>query len=139
MQHDITTQAAAVFVCHSKVDLQTACDHIQAQYHLPAFRFDEHSRWEYARAISRQLGFIITKTQRLDEIAQWMEGIPENVNYQIILYLDHTNTTSADTTNGAHVMVEDVYAFLKDVFATPVVWVKQHRAGAHSPLCVPNV
>ena len=128
MQHDIMTQVAAVFVCRSKVDLQTACHHIQAQYHLPAFRFDEHSRWEYARAISRQIGFNVTKTQRLDEIAKWIDGIPENVNYQIILYLDHTNTVSVDPTNRAQLTVEDVYAFLKDVFAATVVWVEQHQA-----------
>jgi hypothetical protein len=109
VQHDITTQAAAVFV-------------------LSTFLFNEHSQWEYARAIGQQIGFNVTKTQRLDEIAQWMKGIPENVNYQIILYLDHTNTTGADTTNGVQVTVADVYAFLKDLFATNVVWVGQHQA-----------
>ena len=128
MQHDIITQAAAVFVCHSKLDLQTACHHIQVQYHLPAFRFDEHRRWEYARAVGQQIGFNVTKTERLDEIAQWMGSIPENVNYQIILYLDYTSTIGANAPNGTRVTVEDVYAFLNDVFATNVLWVGQHRA-----------
>ena len=128
MQHDITTQTAAVFVCLSNLDLPTACHHIQVQYQLPAFLFDEHSRWEYAHTIGHQIGFSVTKTERLDALAQWMEGISENVNYQIILYLDHTNTIGADTTTGVQVTAEDVYAFLKDLFATNIVWIGQHRA-----------
>jgi hypothetical protein len=128
MQHDSTTKAAAVFVCHSNLDLQRACHHLQGQYHLPAFHFDAHSSWEYARAIGQHIGFNVTKTERRNTIAQWMKGVPENVNYQIILYLDQTGSTGADATKAASVRLEDVYAFLQDVFAANILWVRQHQA-----------
>jgi hypothetical protein len=128
MQHDLTTHTAAVFVCHSNLDLQIACHHLQGQYHLPAFHFDEHSSWEHAHAFGQHIGFNVTRTERLDTIAQWMKGVPENVNYQIMLYLDRTDGAPSDAMKGARVSVKDVYAFLQDMFATNILWVEQHRA-----------
>jgi hypothetical protein len=130
MQHNITTRPAAIFVCHSDLDLQTACHHLQVQYHLPAFLFGEHSNWEYARSVGQQVGFNVTKTERLDTIAHWMKGLPKNVNYQIILFLDQTGMTEADATKGARAAIEEIYAFLKDVFATNVLWVGPQRGAA---------
>lgn len=121
MQQDITTRAAAVFVCHSSLDLETACRHIQFRYELPAFRFDEHGSWKYARSVGQQIGFNVTKTGRLDTIAQWMNGVPENVNYQIILFLAQTDTSDTAATNEALATAEEVYAFLTGLFTTNVL------------------
>jgi hypothetical protein len=127
MQHDSPTQAAAIFVCHSNLDLQIACHHLEGHYHLPAFHFDAHSTWEYARAVGQHIGFNVTKTNQLDTIAQWMKGVPEDVNYQIILYLDQTGSTDTDATKEVSVRMEEVYAFLQDVFATNILSVGQHQ------------
>ena len=121
MQHDITTRAAAVFVCHSSLDLEVACYHLQVQYHLPNFRFDEHDSWQYARSVGQQIGFNLTKTERADTIAHWMNGVPENVNYQIILFLAQTDTSDAEATSGARATVEEVDTFLRGLFTTNVL------------------
>ena len=125
MQYDTLTQAAATFVCHSNLDLHIACDHLRGHYHLPVFHFDAHSNWAYARAVGQHIGFNVTKTNQLDTIAQWMQGVPENVNYQIILYLDQTASTAPDAMQGARVRVEDAYTFLQSVFATNILLIGQ--------------
>ncbi len=121
MQYDITSRAAAVFVCHSSLDLQAACYHLQIQYNLPAFRFDDHGSWKYGHSVGKQIGFNVTKTQRLDTIARWMNGVPENVNYQIILFLAQTDTSDAEATSGARATVEEVDTFLRGLFTTNVL------------------
>jgi hypothetical protein len=127
MQEDFTTRAAAIFVCYSELDLSSVCRHLQLQYHLPNFRFDEHSRWQYARSIGQCMGLNVTKTERLGQIAQWMPDIPPTVNYQIILYLKPIDATGGDATHETGNTAHYVNTFLNQLFATEVVWVHQRQ------------
>ena len=125
MQDDFTTRAAAVFVCRSDLDLASVCRQLQVQYHLPDFRFDEHSRWEYARSLGQRMGLNVTKNERLGEMAQWMAGIPMTVNYQIILYLKPIDDAEGDATQDSGITTDDVHRFLNQLFATEVIWVNR--------------
>jgi hypothetical protein len=124
MYTDWTTVAAAVFVCESDLDLRVVCHQLQCRYQLPDFLFTAHGTSERARSFSECLGLNISKNERLGEMAQWMEGIPLGVNYQIILYL---NEACEQNTNAPVSTVPTTQAFLSDVFKSKILVVQPYQ------------
>lgn len=118
MHHDMSTQAAAVFVCFSTLDLSTICARLQKTYHLPDFQYDDHSSWTYAQSFGQKIGFNVTKTERDDTIAQWMPGIPTPVNYQILVFLGQKGRVDTSADESTYANMKAVSTFLCDLFGT---------------------
>ena len=100
----------SMLVCKSDLPLETVCSSLQAEYNLPIFVYDEHGTWEYAISHSTGVKFNVTKTERLDTLATWGAGIPDNVNYQIIVSI-----TSDEYS------IQSIRMFLKKIFLTDII------------------
>lgn len=103
-----------MFVCKSDLPLEPVCSNLQAEYNLPLFVYDEHGIWDYAISHSTDVKFNVTKTERLDTLATWGAGIPDNVNYQIIVSI-----TSDEYS------IQSIKKFLRKIFLTDIIEIQK--------------
>ena len=80
------------YATKSDADLREVCSHIRMEYGLPEFAFNCENNWEYGYSEGAHIAVNVTKTQCLNLISTWIDNAPDDVNYQIILYGNTSNS-----------------------------------------------